>query len=188
MLQLRNLARQVVGQHIQPEISVHCRLLCRLCSAFVSRICGLLRVVLDCVPFFVDNVIEGVGNFRIHTTQIAALLNLLALLTKFLHQLTHAGNSFAIGISQAVLHHLSKRAVDIPVVQKVVRHFVEQRIGIHLETPLRAIPARIGKARTHRRTIVLPTGPTSTEPDPPRHPSHPYADGHYALRPNLYLR
>ena len=188
MLQLRNLARQVVGQHIQPEVPVHRRLLCRLCSAFISRICGLLRVVLDCVPFFVDNVVKGIGNFRIHTAQISALLNLLALFTKFLHQLAHAGNSFSVGISQAVLHHFSKRAVDIPVVQEFVRHFVEQRICIHLEAPLRAVPARIGEARTHRRTIVLPTSPTSTGTRPPRHPSHPYADGHYALRPNLYLR
>ena len=164
MLQFRNLSRQVVGQHIQPEISIHRRLLGSLCSAFVARIRGLFRVVLDCVPFFIDNVVKGIGNFRIHTAQITALLNLLSLLTKFLHQFAHASNSFAVGVSQAVLHHLSKRAVDVPVIQKLVCHFVEQRICIHLEAPLRAIPARIGEARTHRRTIVLPISPASTEP------------------------
>ena len=44
---------------------------------------------------------------------------------------------------EALLHHPAQRRVEVAVVEQVVAHLVEQRLGVEVEAGLGAVPARV---------------------------------------------
>ena len=50
-------------------------------------------------------------------------------------------SSLAVAVLEALLQHPAQRRVQVAVVQEVVGHLVEQRVGVEVEADLRAVPA-----------------------------------------------
>ena len=55
----------------------------------------------------------------------------------------------ALAVVEALLHHAAQRGVEVAVVEQIVGHLLEQRVGVEVEADLRAVPARVLEARGH---------------------------------------
>ena len=148
-LQFAHLASQIVRQHVEAEVALGRGIAGRLGTSFVAAPLGVRSCLLNCVAFFIDDVVERVGDLLVDTAEVVlveALLTFLAQLVEHLAQTLHA---LAVAIVHTLLHHLAQRSVDVAVIQQVVRQRVEQRVRIEIEPFLRAIPARIGEPTDH---------------------------------------
>ena len=89
----------------------------------------------------VDDVVEFAGDLVVHTAEIGPLEALLPFGTQALHELAQTLETFTVGILETVLHQPTQSRVDVSVIQQFVGEFLEERIGIEIESAgLEVIP------------------------------------------------
>ena len=106
----------------------------------------LLRFVeaaLDAGAFLVDDLVEPVRDVFVDAAEVVAVELLAAALAQLLEHLAHALHVAALPVGESLLHHAAQRGVEIAVVEQVVGHLLEQRVGVEIEADLRAVPARV---------------------------------------------
>ena len=64
----------------------------------------------------------------------------------------------ALAVAEALLHHPAQRGVEVAVVEEIVGHLLQQRVGVEVEPDLRAVPARVLEPRSHERTVAGRSG------------------------------
>ena len=76
---------------------------------------------------------------------------------------------------EALLHEPAQRRVQVAVVEEVVAHLVEERLGVEVEAGLRAVPARVPEpgdpplaANQHRSTLPPLRSHGLSPPERPR--------------------
>ena len=79
---------------------------------------------------------------------------LLEELAQLLEHLPHALDVATLPVLESLLHHAAQRRIEIAVVEKVVGHLLEQRVGVEIETHLGAVPA--GVLGTGRHAVTVP--------------------------------
>ena len=124
--QLADLAGEVVGQHVEPEVAVHRSVAGVLGAALVAAALRVAGGVLDRVALLVDDVVQLVGDLLVDAAEVEPVEAVLALLAEPLHHLAQALQALAVAVLHALLHHPPQRAVDVAVVQQVVVQLVEQ--------------------------------------------------------------
>ena len=140
-LQLAHLAGQIVGQHVEAELAVH-GLVLRVLLA--PRVATLLRVenrLVDRVAFFVDDVVQLVGDLLVHAAEVAALEQLLAPLAQALAHLLQPHHALAVGVGGPAVHEAPQSTTHVAVGQEVVGHLVEQAGRVEIEASLSSVPA-----------------------------------------------
>ena len=157
LLQLADLAGEVVGQEVEPHVAVHRRLPGGLGPALVAGApgvrLGLAHGVVDGVALLVDDVVELAGDLVVDAAEVEAVEALLALPAQPLEQLAHALQALAVAVAEALVHHPPQRRVDVAVVQQLVGQLLEQGVAVELEPLLRAVPPRVREPSRHAATV-----------------------------------
>ena len=160
LLQLADLAGEVVGQEVEAHVAVHRRLACGLGAALVAGalgvLLGLAHGVVDGVALLVDDVVELAGDLVVDTAEVEAVEAVLALAAQLLEQLADALQALAVAVAEALVHHPAQGGVDVAVVQQLVGQLLEQRVAVELEPLLGAVPAGVGETRRHPATVPRP--------------------------------
>src|SRR5262249_39162656 len=79
---------------------------------------------------------------------------LAAAFAKSFEHLPHALHVAALPVRETLLHHPPERGVEVAVVQQVVGHLLEQRVGVEVEPDLCAVPAGVAEPRGHVATVL----------------------------------
>ena len=73
--------------------------------------------------------------------------------------------SLAFAVAEPLLHHAAQRGVEVAVVQEIVGHLLQERVGVEVEADLRAVPTRVLEARPgHGRRLPAQRSPWSGHP------------------------
>ena len=154
LLQLADLAGEIVGQEVEAHVALGGGLPSRLGAPLVAgaggQSLGLALGVVDGVALLVDDVVELAGDLVVHPTEVEAVEPLLAFAPQLVEQLADAGEALAVPVAQPLVHHPAQRRVDVPVVQQLVGELLEQCVAVELEPLLRAVPPGVGETRRHR--------------------------------------
>jgi len=108
-----------------------------------AAVAGLLRLVeasLDALPLLIDDLAELVGDVVVHTPEVAPLQLLAPALAEALEHLAQAHELVVVAVAEALLEHPAQSRVEITVVEEIVRHLLEQGVGIQVEPGLRSVP------------------------------------------------
>ena len=92
------------------------------------------------MALLVDDVVELAGDLVVHTTEVVTVETVLPLAPELLEQLTDPGQRLAVAVAHSLVHHPPQGGVDVAVVQELVGELVEERVGVEVETALRAVP------------------------------------------------
>ena len=92
------------------------------------------------MALLVDDVVELAGDLVVHTAEVVPVEPVLALAAELLEQLTDPGQLLAVAVAHALVHHPAQGGVDVAVVQQLVGQLVEERVGVEVESALRAVP------------------------------------------------
>ena len=93
------------------------------------------------------------GAALVHAAEVVLLEPVALAPAQPLEHLAQAHQVFAVAVLEARLHHPPERGVEVAVVQEIVGHLLEQRVGVEVEADLRTVPARIPKPRAHKSTV-----------------------------------
>ena len=118
---------------------------------------------VDAGALLVDDLVEPVRDVFVDAAEVVAVELLAPLLAQLLEHLAHALHVAALPVGEALLHHAPERGVEVAVVEEVVGHLLEQRVGVEIEADLRAVPAGVLEPRTERH-VRLPVPPSWRSP------------------------
>ena len=116
----------------------------------------LVDAPVDAFALLVDDLVELARDVLVHAAEVVAVELLAPALAQLLEHLAHAADVAALAILEALLHHPAQRGVEIAVVEEVVGHLLEQRVGVEVEPDLGAVPARVLEARRSIRRGSAP--------------------------------
>ena len=102
----------------------------------------------------VDDLVEPVRDVLVHAAEVVAVELLAPLLAQLLEHLAHALHVAALAILETLLHHPAQRGVEIAVVEEIVGHLLEQRVGVEVEPDLGAVPAGVSGTVRHAVTVA----------------------------------
>ena len=91
------------------------------------------------------------GDVFVDAAEVVAVELLAPPLAQLLEHLAHALDVAALAVAEALLHHPPQRRVEVAVVEQVVGHLREQRVGVEVEPDLGAVPTRVAEARGQPR-------------------------------------
>ena len=114
-----------------------------LLAPLVARARGLVDPAVDPLALHVDDLVELFGDVVVDAAEVAALELLPAPLAQPLEHLAQAHELLAVAVLEPLLHHPAQGRVEVAVVQEVVGHLVEQRLGVEVEAGLRPVPAGV---------------------------------------------
>ena len=126
----------------------------QLLAALVARLLGLVDAAIDAGALFGDNFVEAVRDVLVHAAEVVAVELLAPAFTQSFEHLSHALDIAALAILEPLLHHAAERGVEIPVIEEIVGHLLEQRVGVEVEPDLGAVPA--GVSSTGRHAVTVP--------------------------------
>ena len=79
----------------------------------------------------------------VDAAEVVAVELLAPAFAQLLEHLAHALDVATFAVLESLLHHAPQRGVQIAVVQEIVGHLLEQRVGVEIEADLRAVPPRV---------------------------------------------
>ncbi len=157
LLELADLAGEVVGEEVELHRPIHRRLPGGLRPPLVAGSAGvglgLADGVVDGVALLVDDVVELAGDLVIDAAEVEAVEPLLPFPAQTFEQLAHTLQALAIAVAEALVHHPPQRGVDVAVVEQLVGQLLQQGVAVELEPLLRAIPPRVGEPSRHVTTV-----------------------------------
>ena len=191
VLQRLHLAREVGRHHVELHATALRRALGDLLALLVTRGGGLVDAPVDALALHVDDLVELHRDVVVHAAEVAVLELLATALAEALHHLAQPHELVAVPVAEALLHHPAQRRVEVAVVEEVVAHLVEERLGVEVEALLACRPSASTGTRSPDRAGTtssdasrLPTPGSLTDAAaraPRRRPSPARASG--ACRP-----
>ena len=173
-LELAHLAGEVVGHQVEPHVALGGGVTSVLLATRIAALlCGSQGVV-DGVALLVDDVVELTGDLVVHAAEVVAVEPVLTLTPELLEQLTDPGQLLAVAVAHALVHHPPQCGIDVAVVQQLVGQLVEERVGVEVESTLRAIPPRVGELLRHDRNVALRSSKAHAELPEPKLTARPY--------------
>ncbi len=151
LLEGLHLASQIGRQQVQGHASFRGHLVGDLGSALVARLLGLVDQILDSGSFLVDDLPQALGDVLVRPTQVVPVEHLPPTLPESLEDLSHTGDALTVAVLETPLHKALEGLVEVAVVEKLVREFAEDVVGVELETDLGAIPLGVPEPG-HRRS------------------------------------
>ena len=140
LLERLHLARQVGQQLVELAATLRGEVLDDLLAPPVPRLLRLVDATFDSLALTVDNVVEPLGDIVVYTAEVARLQLLTPALLESLKHLAQTHELFAVAVAQTLLQHAAERRVDVVVVDEIVGHLRQQRVGIEVEAGLGAVP------------------------------------------------
>ena len=105
---------------------------------------------LDALAFSCSTISrELLGDVVVDAAEVVALELSRRAAPQLLEHLAHALEPLAVAVPEALLHHPAQRRVEVAVVEQVVGHLVEQRVGVEIEAPT-CVPSQ----REYRKPLV----------------------------------
>ena len=83
---------------------------------------------------------ELLGDVVVDPAEVAGVELFPAALPQSLHHVAQAHQLFAVAVLEPLLEHPPERRVQVAVVEEVVGHLREERIGVDVEPDLGAVP------------------------------------------------
>ena len=123
-----------------------------LLAALVARLARASSVRRSIpAPLLVEDLVELLGDVVVDAAEVA-VLELLAAGAGAAARASRARpmSSLAVAVLEALLEHPAQRGVEVAVVQQVVGHLREERVGVEVEADLRAVPPGVPEATLHR--------------------------------------
>ena len=120
-----------------------------LLASLVARRARLVDAAVDALAFLLDDLVELIRDVLVDATEVVAVELLAPAFTQLLQHLPHTAHVAAFTVLEALLHHAPQRGVEITVVEQVVGHLLQQRVGVEVEADLRTVPTRVLEARRH---------------------------------------
>ena len=154
LLEVAHAAREIGRQLLELLAPLLRELVEQLLAALVARLLRLVDAAVDPGALFVDDLVETIRDVFVHAAEVVAVELLAALLAQLLEHLAHALDVAALTILETLLHHAAQRGVEIAVVEEIVGHLLEQRVGVEVEPDLGAVPA--GVSGTARHVVTVP--------------------------------
>jgi hypothetical protein len=154
LLQVAHAAGEVGWQLLELLAALLRELVQQLLAALVTGFLRLVDAAVDAGALLFDDLVEPAGDVLVDTAEVVAVELLAPLLAQLLEHLAHALHVAALTILEPLLHHPAQGRVQIAVVQEIVGHLLEQRVGIEVEPDLGAIPAGVLGTRRHVVTVA----------------------------------
>ncbi len=157
-LQRLDLARQVVGKQVEPEVTLGGLLARGGGPALVARILGRCRLVVDAESLLGHDVGQCLGDLGPDSVEVPRLFQLAAPLPESLEHLPQSLDPPTVPVLHPLAHEGTQRLVDVAMAHDVVGDAGEHVLGIHGKSRLGPVPAGIGETRGHGRNLVLYVG------------------------------
>ena len=145
LLELLDLAREVGRELVELLAALLGQVVDDLLTPAVTRLQRLVDPSLDALALLIRDLAQLLGDLLVHAAEVVVLEHLAPALAQPLQHVAQAHELFAVAVFHALLHEATQRRVEVAVVQQVVGHLVEQRIGVEVEPALRAVPRRVAK-------------------------------------------
>ena len=162
LLQLADAPGEIGRQLLELLAPLLRELFEELLAPLVARLAGVVEAAIDAFALLLDDLVEPLGDVLVHAAEVVAVELLPAPLAQLLEHLAHALDVATLAVLEALLQHPSQRGVQIAVVQEIVGHLLEQRVGVEIEPDLRAVPPRVPEL-AHRATVP-PAGIAASRP------------------------
>ena len=105
---------------------------------------GLVDPAVDAFALLLDDLVELLGDVLVDAAEVVAVELLAALLAQLLEHLAQAHELLAVrGRWKPCCIMRRSAALQVAVVEQVVGHLVEERVGVEVEADLRAVPPRV---------------------------------------------
>ena len=157
LLQLADAAGEIGRELLELLAPLLRELFEQLLAALVARLARVVEAAVDAFALLFDDLVEPLGDVLVHAAEVVAVELLAAPLAQLLEHLAHALDVAALAVLEALLHHAAQRGVQVAVVEEIVGHLLEQRVGVEIEPDLRAVPPRVLEL-AHRGHRYLPAG------------------------------
>src|SRR5262249_43763675 len=133
-----------IGRHLVELLTALLReLFDDLLATAVTRLLRLVDAALDAGAFLVDDLAGLLGGGGVPAAEVAPLQLLAAALSQPLEHLAQSHELLVVAVTEPLLEHPAQRRVQVAVVEEVVRHLLEQRVGVEIEPGLAAVPPRV---------------------------------------------
>ena len=139
-LQFANLASQIIGHHVEPEVALHRGVACVFGTTLITTLFGVHDRLFDGVALFIQDVVKCIGDFLEDPIRIAFFEQILTSLFQFAAHLAQSLHPLAVRVGRPALHQTSQSPTQIAILQQIIRHFVEEITGLKVEARLGAIP------------------------------------------------
>ena len=115
-----------------------------LLAALVARLPRLVDAPVDAGALLLDDLVELLGDVVVDAAEVARLELLAPALAKPLEHVAQAHRARSPLRSRKPCCIMpAQRGVEVAVVEEVVGHLLEQRVGVEIEADLGAVPARV---------------------------------------------
>ena len=137
-------ASRKVGRHeLELQTALRREVLHDLAAPLIARVARLLQPALDALALLVEDLIELLGDVVVDAAEVPVLELLAPALTEPLEHLPHPHQVLAVAVLEALLEHPAHRGVEVAVVEEIVRHLRQERVGVEIETALGAVPSGV---------------------------------------------
>ena len=82
-LQFANLASQIVGHHVEPEVALHRSVARVFGTALIATLFGVHDRLFNGMALFIQDVVKGIGDFLKDAIRVALFQQILARLFQF---------------------------------------------------------------------------------------------------------
>ena len=103
-LQFAHFASQVVGHHVEPEVTLHRSVAGVLGAALIATLFRVHDRLFNGMALFIQDVVERIGYFLKDSIGVAFVEQILASFFQFLTHLAQSLHPFAVRIGRPTLH------------------------------------------------------------------------------------
>ncbi|MCE2807207.1 MAG: hypothetical protein LW869_01985 [Actinobacteria bacterium] len=146
---------EILRHQVKRHVAFGSNLFGEFLATGITGVTRFLCEFIDCFTFGFDNVAEILRDLVVDAAEVMTFECLATFASELVHHFSQALHALAVVRVEPLLHHATKRGVDIAVIQQIVGDFAEDVGGVEVEPDLCAIPSRvlnpIGSA--HRGTV-----------------------------------
>ena len=147
VLELAHAAGEIGRQLLELLAALLREVLEQLLAPLVARRTRFVDASVDALAFLLDDLVELVRDVFVDAAEVVAVELLAAPLAQLLEHLAHAAHVAALTVAESLLHHAAERGVEVTVVQEIVGHLLQERVGVEVEADLAAVPPRVLETR-----------------------------------------
>ena len=142
-----------------------------LLPATVARLPCFVDAPVDPGTLLLGDLPELLGDVVVDAAEVPPLELLPPALPKPLEHVAQPHQLLVVAVAKPLLHQPPESGVQVAVVEEIVGHLLEERVGVEIEAGLGAVPARILESlglappephRTHPMVAVASSGSATT--------------------------